>query len=202
MFTILNDVENVIEIKKSGFIAYAFNVQNESDIESKLKGIRQQHPKATHVCYGYVLSSGKEKFDDDGEPVHTAGKPILDVIKKQSLQDVLIVVVRYFGGIKLGAGGLVRAYSKAASQVLLLTEKSQLKLFDIFNVTVNYEQYNLLLNEININKNIKIISSEFLESVVLKVAILKELKDEAISKLTDMLNSVNFEFAETKYFKV
>lgn len=114
------DIENVIyEINKSKFIGFAYHVENVEEVESRLRYIRSLHQKATHVCYGYVVESPNiEKCSDDGEPDGTAGRPILEVIKKCSITNVLIVVVRYFGGIKLGAGGLLRAYSTSAKNTI------------------------------------------------------------------------------------
>ncbi len=110
----------LVEIKKSKFISECFKVENAEDVSTILEKIRKDNKKATHVCFAFRIVGEQflEKAADDGEPSGTAGKPILNVIQKQNLSNVLIVVVRYFGGIKLGAGGLVRAYSKAASEAV------------------------------------------------------------------------------------
>lgn len=110
----------LVEIKKSKFISSYFEVKNAEDVSKILENIKKENKKATHVCYAYRIVGAEflEKAFDDGEPSGTAGKPILNVIQKQNLSNVLIVVVRYFGGIKLGAGGLLRAYSKAASEAV------------------------------------------------------------------------------------
>ncbi|MDD4815852.1 MAG: YigZ family protein [Clostridia bacterium] len=108
-----------MEIKKSKFFGYAYNVENVSQIEEILSTLKKEHKKATHICFAYVLQSPNlEKCFDDGEPSGTAGKPILNVLQKQKKSNILVCVVRYFGGIKLGAGGLLRAYSKTASEAL------------------------------------------------------------------------------------
>ena len=109
-----------IEVKKSRFIAYAFELKNVDEVKADIEFLRKQHKKANHVCYAYVcnINGVSEKCSDDGEPSGTAGYPILNVIKKKNLSNILVAVVRYFGGIKLGAGGLTRAYTKAASEVL------------------------------------------------------------------------------------
>ncbi len=112
----------VLEIKKSKFLAYALETKSASEVLEVFQTLKKQHKKANHVCYAYkVVSDGVEqvKFFDDGEPNGTAGKPILSVIEKKGLENVAVFVVRYFGGVKLGAGGLVRAYSKATSGVLI-----------------------------------------------------------------------------------
>lgn len=113
--------DNIVEvsIKKSKFIGYKLCAQSVKEVENALSYLKSEHKKATHICYAYSLKSPfLEKAVDDGEPSSTAGKPILSVIQKKKLSDVCVFVVRYFGGIKLGAGGLVRAYTKVASEVL------------------------------------------------------------------------------------
>lgn len=105
-------VETVIE--KSKFICYCFVVHSLQEVEACLSKLENEHIGATHICYAYKLL-GYEKCSDNGEPQGTAGKPMLDVIKKKDISNVLVAIVRYFGGIKLGAGGLVRAYSNCTS---------------------------------------------------------------------------------------
>jgi uncharacterized YigZ family protein len=111
------------EVKKSRFIGYATNVESWREAQEYLQSIKGQHPKARHWCYGFRCggtdpSSTEERSGDDGEPTGTAGLPILSAIKGEGLSDTMCVVVRYFGGIKLGAGGLIRAYGAAARLVL------------------------------------------------------------------------------------
>lgn len=114
------DIENILyEINKSKFLGFAYRVSNAQEVEDRIDAIQQQHSKATHICYAYVLSNPNlEKCSDDGEPDGTAGRPILEVVKKHNLSNTLVVVVRYFGGIKLGAGGLLRAYSTTAKNTI------------------------------------------------------------------------------------
>ena len=123
-------IEN--EIKRCRFIAAAKGELDQDGAEAFVKSIKKKYPDATHNCYAYVADElgNIARFSDDGEPGGTAGQPILDVIKKQGLKKTAIVVTRYFGGIKLGAGGLVGAYSEAASDVLGLAtilEKKECK---------------------------------------------------------------------------
>ena len=136
MYTIEKVQENLIEIKKSKFIAWIFPVETQDEVELCLDNLRKNNRDATHICYAYVLASPNlEKACDNGEPDGTAGKPILDVIKKNKLSNVLIAVIRYFGGIKLGAGGLVRAYSSVSSEVLKLCKIGQVKLMKTFEIS-------------------------------------------------------------------
>ena len=109
-----------LEINKSRFIAYKLELTSLDIVKPFLEKLKKEHKKARHVCYAYVYNKEvvSEKCSDDGEPGGTAGYPILNVIKKKNLTNVLVAVVRYFGGIKLGAGGLTRAYTKSAAGVL------------------------------------------------------------------------------------
>ncbi len=120
MKSILKPVEHELVIKKSTFIAYVYPVAFSKDIDHILSALRTKYPDASHHCFAYVLGEqgDQQKADDDGEPSQTAGMPILEVLKKQGLTDLLCVVIRYYGGIKLGAGGLVRAYAKSTSEAL------------------------------------------------------------------------------------
>lgn len=109
-----------LEINKSKFLAYKHNLNSIDEVKDILNLLKKEHKKAKHFCYAYVFNKDivSEKCSDDGEPSGTAGYPILNVIKKKNLENILVVVVRYFGGIKLGAGGLTRAYTKACAGVL------------------------------------------------------------------------------------
>ena len=119
MKTIDNEYLDQLEINKSKFLSFAYPVSDEVHAKEILNLKKLEFKDATHICFGLVLSSPRlEKCSDDGEPSGTAGKPILELIKKKDLENVLIVVVRYFGGKKLGAGGLIRAYTNSAKLVI------------------------------------------------------------------------------------
>ncbi|MFW5888943.1 MAG: IMPACT family protein [Bacillota bacterium] len=104
--------------KKSQFIGLLFHVKTEKDIENKLAYCKENYPNANHYVYAYILDNKTQKASDDGEPQRTAGYPVLDILNKNNLNDCLAVVIRYFGGIKLGTGGLIRAYSHAISECI------------------------------------------------------------------------------------
>ena len=115
-----------MEIKKSKFLGYKYDIASADEIEGILANLKKEHKKARHIAWGYIISSPHlEKCSDDGEPSGTAGRPILNVLQKRGLSNCMVAVVRYFGGIKLGAGGLVRAYGKSASEALDGSEKWQ-----------------------------------------------------------------------------
>ena len=109
--------KNEIVIKKSRFLGFIYEIDNEEDIKNILNNIRKEHKKAKHFPYAFKLNNTAKKSDDK-EPSGTAGLPIYNIIEKNNLNNILIIIVRYFGGIKLGAGGLIRAYSHTASNLL------------------------------------------------------------------------------------
>ncbi len=115
MMKLLNSY--TLEIKKSKFIAYYYEVDTTKEVEKILEELKKEHKKARHIPYAYKIDNNIKKSDDK-EPSGTSGMPILNIIEKNSLNHTLIAVVRYFGGIKLGAGGLIRAYSNAAKEVI------------------------------------------------------------------------------------
>lgn len=119
-FTVKDEAEAKFEERKSEFIGYVKRVTTEEEAKEFVTKIKNMHKQATHNCSAYIVGEKKniQRYSDDGEPQGTAGIPILEVIKKNDLTDVAVVVTRYFGGILLGAGGLVRAYSKGASEAI------------------------------------------------------------------------------------
>ena len=143
--TVTQDSIETIEIKKSKFIGYAFFCADIEVANKYLSQIRLEHKKATHVCYAYIINSN-EKASDDGEPQGTAGLPMLEILKKRKLTNVLVVAVRYFGGIKLGAGGLVRAYGETVSTALNVSGEAELKEVSEYCLTLNYGEETVLNN--------------------------------------------------------
>lgn len=119
-YTIEKDGQFELEIKKSRFICHLKRVTNETDAQDFVSAIKKEHSKANHNCVAYLIGEHDEiqRAYDDGEPSGTAGVPMLEVLKKRQLKNTVVVITRYFGGIKLGAGGLIRAYGKAVSQGL------------------------------------------------------------------------------------
>lgn len=119
MYIINKNAENEIIIKKSRFITKLYYIENTNKVNDIINELKKEYKKCTHICYSYIIGPNAKAIDD-GEPSGTAGKPILNVLQKKNMTNVLCVVIRYFGGIKLGAGGLVRAYTKSASEVIKL----------------------------------------------------------------------------------
>ncbi len=134
------EMSEIIE-KKSLFINYTIPVRSIEQFHREYQDIKKEHPDATHHCYAYVIGEHQDtqKYYDDGEPSRTAGFPMLEVLLKQDLTDVLTVTVRYFGGVKLGGGGLIRAYSKSVNTTLENAHYSFLKILSILDVTVSFD---------------------------------------------------------------
>lgn len=155
MFTIEKKVTNEINIKNSRFITILTKIKEKSQVEVILNEIKKNYPKATHYCYAYILDDEK-KSSDDKEPSGTAGIPILNVLEKNNYHYILAVVVRYFGGIKLGTGGLVRAYQKSVQEALKMQKKVALikgkRIFISFPYKEEKQVNYLLSNSQIINK--------------------------------------------------
>lgn len=187
MHTIKNNTNNEIIIKNSRFICYLYRIKDVSDVNTILKNIKEEQKDATHYCYAYILDNIK-KSSDDGEPGGTAGIPILKVLENNNLSNILAIVIRYFGGIKLGAGGLVRAYTKSVTNTL--SENNIVSLIKGYNIDIEFEynqikEIDYLLKDITINNktfdntvkyNIDI-PTTFLETIKLNNLKYKILKD-------------------------
>src|SRR5574344_924252 len=142
MFTIKNNINSEIIINKSRFISFLFKVHNEDEVKKLLEETKKNYKDATHYCYSYIIDNTK-RFNDNGEPSGTAGLPILNVLESNDLNYVLCIVVRYFGGIKLGAGGLVRAYTKSASECITKNNLNKLVLSKKVIISFNYDKVKL-----------------------------------------------------------
>ncbi len=136
---IKENIINKIEIKKSKFFVFLIKVDDVSLVNSYLNKIKEDYKGANHYCYAYIISS-LEKCSDDGEPSGTAGLPILNILKYENLENILCVVVRYFGGIKLGAGGLIRAYASVCKETINLVEKEELIEYVNKVITFSYDE--------------------------------------------------------------
>lgn len=152
MYSIKDNVQNITIIKKSKFITRLYKINSINEIDEVLNKLKIEYNDSTHICYAYILNS-QEKCFDDGEPSGTAGIPILNVLKKNNLTNILGVVIRYFGGIKLGSGGLIRAYSNSITDSLKLTSIIELVNGYLIELEFNYENIKLvdyILNDKNI----------------------------------------------------
>ena len=185
MYTIQNQNSYELEIKKSKFISKIFKVYDIEEANNILSHLKTEYNDATHQCYAYIINDHK-KSSDDGEPSGTAGTPILQVLEKNNLNYALCVVIRYFGGIKLGAGGLVRAYTKAASNVINASDIVELISGYEVNIIVDYE------NQKNLESIIKntIYDKSFDEKVTYRIQCDKDT--------LDTIKSHNIQYTITK----
>ncbi|NLJ41746.1 MAG: YigZ family protein [Clostridiales bacterium] len=187
-WTIGNGAEIEIIINRSRFIGRAFPIKDEVEVSLHLEDIRGKFPDASHHCYAYVLGRGNsvQRFNDDGEPGGTAGMPILKVILSREIEDALVVVTRYFGGVKLGAPGLVRAYSRSAAQVLKEAGKVEMALGNLGSFTIGYEFWGEMEYFLR-QQGVHIRDIEYKENVTVKVMTWLEWGNftDMIAKLTN-----------------
>jgi len=182
--TIRSAGESEIVISKSRFLGFCIPVSSEAQAQETLAQIRKKHFDARHCCYAFRLTGGIVRSSDDGEPSGTAGAPILSVLSGAGLENVLCAVVRYFGGVLLGTGGLVRAYGKAASEALEHAEIVQIRVCAQIAVTVSYSAYQLI--EPMIRQKGYPAETDFAEVVTVTVLLPAEESDALVSTITDM----------------
>lgn len=179
--------------KKSEFIGYIAPVTTNEEAVSFIERIRSEHRKATHNVYAYILREGNtSRYSDDGEPQGTAGVPVLDVLKKEGLTDVCCVVTRYFGGILLGGGGLVRAYSHSAKIAVDAAEKMIMCTAYPVKITVDYDLYGKI-SYVLPEFEVKITDTDFGADVTVSLLVKKASAEKLKLKLTDITNGrLNF----------
>ena len=187
-----NTTTEIIE-KKSRFIANLFYVETPQEAEDKIKQVKKKYYDAKHNCFAYITLNGNEiqkKCSDDGEPSGTAGAPMLEILEKQSIYNVVVIVTRYFGGILLGTGGLVRAYSDSLKEVIkksTLVEQEPGYEAEIKLPYADFEKFKYYCNKNNIN----IINSEYSDFIICKI----EVNDAEKNRL-------EIEFREQNNFKI
>lgn len=187
--TILDNVTTQFTEKHSRFIGYVAHTETDEEAVAFIEKIRSQHSDAKHNVYAYVLNQdNRMRYSDDGEPHGTAGKPILDIICGFELKDITVVVTRYFGGILLGTGGLVRAYSKAAKDTLEFAEKYEMVPGITFSISCDYGQYDSLLSLLK-NFDATIEDSRFEDRVVVEFSIAEIMVEKFNLSLTETFSS-------------
>lgn len=181
--------ENEINIQKSRFIAYIERAETEEQAQEFIQMIKKQNRDATHNCSAYLIGEHDQiqKANDDGEPSGTAGVPILEVLKKKNLKDTVVVVTRYFGGIKLGAGGLIRAYGKATSEGLNATGIVERKLMRVMHTTIDYTLLGKAENELR-SSVYTIKEIHYLEKVELETFVEEGEKESFSAWMVELAN--------------
>ncbi len=176
IYKIKETTENTIIIQKSEFITHLYRVNNVDEVNSILEDVRKKYYDATHNCYAYILGEAQDiqKCSDDGEPQKTAGAPMMNVLKQNEMTNILAIVTRYFGGVLLGAGGLIRAYSNSVSEALAKCKRYINKEIAEYVLTTSYSSYNNLINI----KDINIIDTSFTNDVIITFGVAKEIAND------------------------
>ncbi len=185
MFNTIKETSSAeIVEKKSKFIANIFYVESIEDVENKLKEIRKKYYDAKHNCFAFRLDKDNiSRFSDDGEPSGTAGSPMLNILEGRNLSNVLVIVTRYFGGILLGTGGLVRAYSDATIKAIENANIVSKVFGNVVNIEVEYKDLDNFKYYLK-NENINIEDISYVEKIIIKI----ELTDEELKKINQLKN--------------
>lgn len=180
---IKQEADSALREKGSKFLAYSFLVKSELEVKQHLHAVKSKFPDATHHCYAYIIGEGQEaqRANDDGEPGNSAGRPILRAIISAELTNVLVIVVRYFGGTMLGIPGLIQAYGDAAKSVLLLSEKVQKIQEDLFAINANFE-HEQLIHQLLKPFDHRVVNREYIDGVFYKVAVRRNQAMQFLSK--------------------
>ena len=174
------------EEKRSVFIGYCEHVTSEEEALAFVKKIKEKHKDATHNCYGYVMKGGILcRYSDDGEPQGTAGKPILDMLVKSGVDDVCVVVTRYFGGTLLGTGGLVHAYSLGAKMAVEAAGIAQFENYVVLKVACSYSDYQRIGLELERYEAI-IDITDYSDSVSVQFAVKEQFAEEISHKISEI----------------
>ena len=171
--------------KKSRFIGRVWCVETEEEALARIQEMKKQHYDATHNCWAYVIKDGPMRFSDDGEPGGTAGNPMMQVLQRENLYNVVCVVTRYFGGVLLGAGGLVRAYTKGAKIAVDAAGKSMKRVWTVLYVPCPYSFYDRVKLEVAAFDGI-IRDTQFGAEVELEILLSEARTQSFLDRLTDM----------------
>lgn len=205
LYLTIKDTEtHEIVIKKSQFICNVARTTTKEEAETFIEKIKTLHRQATHNCFAYVIGPNNQikRQSDNGEPSGTAGVPILDVLEKMQLHDTTVVVTRYFGGIKLGTGGLIRAYSKAASEAIRHTGIVKKVLQRELNLSLNYPNLGKLQNFLE-NKQIPITDTIYTENVTVCLALDNDKIETFCAQITEFFNAqINITIGKEKFHEI
>ena len=181
--TVLRPSEVEFIEKKSRFIGHCFPAATEEEALSRLAETRKRYYDATHNCWAYSLENGQMRFSDDGEPGGTAGMPIMDTLIRRDIKNAVVIVTRYFGGILLGSGGLVRAYSKSASDAVQAAGCGVMSPCKVLEFAVDYPRYGGIEGFVKANAIVDDV--EFMENVRFRVTVAEDRTAEFIAELTE-----------------
>jgi uncharacterized YigZ family protein len=189
-YTVKNYGEHEITIQKSRFITYVNRAATESEAQTFIEKIKKQHWNASHNCSAYMIGEHDQiqKANDDGEPSGTAGVPMLEVLKKRHLKDTVVVVTRYFGGTKLGAGGLIRAYGRATTEGLNTAGIVERKLMTVIHTIVDYTLLGKLENELRNHQTYIVKNMTYLDKVEIETYVPNDQEENFENWITELTN--------------
>ena len=197
-WTIEEPSEGLFKDKGSKFIAYAYPFTDERDLKDLLASIRAEHPKARHHCWAYRLTPDRSVFrlNDDGEPSGTAGRPILNTLLSKDLTNVLVVVVRYFGGTLLGVPGLINAYKMATQEALNAAKPIEKTVNDIYQINFDYVQMNDVMRLVK-EEDLAVLKQDFDNSCSMEVEVRKLRVNPVVERL-DKLEGIHYTYLGTR----
>lgn len=183
-WTLAKPAEGLFSEKRSKFLAFAYPVTTEEEALARVAEVRAKYYDARHVCWAYRLGPTGEPYrsNDDGEPSGTAGKPILGILQSQDLTEVIVLVVRYFGGVKLGTSGLIEAYREATLEALSEAERKECILEDRFEVSFSYDLMGVVMRQVK-EAEATILSQDFREACSLTLQIRQGRSAELLARL-------------------
>jgi uncharacterized YigZ family protein len=195
--TIKSPSEGLFKDRGSKFFAFAYPIESENEVKSLVDNLRKEHFKAVHHCYAYRLGLDKSNFrvNDDGEPSGTAGKPILNTLLSQEITNILVVVVRYFGGTLLGVPGLINAYKAATAEALATAEIIEKTVNEVYSVGFDFVQMNDIMKIVK-EFNLKIRSQTYDNQCVMELEFRKNLTNQVIGKL-EKIDNIEVEYLFT-----
>lgn len=182
--TLAEPAEGLFKDKGSKFLAYAFPIRSETEVKNYLEAVHKQHPKARHHCYAYRLGLDRNNYrvNDDGEPSGTAGRPILNTLYSQDLTNILVIVVRYFGGTLLGVPGLINAYKLATADALTNATIVSKTVNEVYRLQFTYEQMNDVMKVVK-DQQLTVLSQSFDNDCTLEIELRKTMVNGVIGKL-------------------
>jgi uncharacterized YigZ family protein len=182
--TIRTPTEGIFKDRGSKFLSYAYPIVHENEVKPLVENLKKEHFKAVHHCYAYRLGLDRSNFrvNDDGEPSGTAGKPILNTLLSQEITNILVVVIRYFGGTLLGVPGLINAYKSATIEALAVADIIEKTVNDVYNVSFEFVQMNDVMKVVK-EFNLKIRNQTYDNQCTMELEFRKTLSNQVIGKL-------------------
>ncbi len=195
--TIKSPSEGLFKDKGSKFLAFAYPFENETEVKNIIEPLRKEHFKAVHFCYAYRIGLDKNNFrvNDDGEPSGSAGRPILNVLLSKEITNILVVVVRYWGGALLGIPGLINAYKSATEEAILNAEIIEKTVNDVYQITFGYVEMNGIMKVVK-DFDLKIRNQQFNNQCVIEVEFRKSISSQVVGRF-EKIEEIEIEFLRT-----